>query len=268
MQKTIADNSNDVLEHLPTKTRRLYTTLIWSYFVISYLGWCNFEGLRFFFIMVLLLAIGSLCYPKQTKLLIFPMSFRRWVMESKVIIACRGPKSVRKSDEKLTWRQQILGALLLSNLFPVILLLSLSKVIYTPVLDLEELDVYEGNIKRIISSRYVRPKLWLKPTEGKTIKFRHIGNSRSAAVKYLKELGHEETIKIWSRRRWGFTPSSSMMFAYQLQHNDFLLIKYEKNVRLKNAKKTKKFVFLLMSYFVISMIYLWLKGNSYIAKKS
>lgn len=264
----MADNLSDVLDPLSMNKCKLYTTFIWCYVLFVYIVFCNFEGLilLFSFAMILLFAMISLCYPVQVKFLMFPMSFRRYIMESKIIIACRGPQKVRESGAKLTFRQQIPGALLLSNLFPLILLISLSEVLYTPILNLEQLDTYEGTIEKVIGGvRGVRPKLWLKTENGKTIKFHHIGNR--AEAKYLKGLEREESIKIWSQHYWGLTPGSSMRFAYQLQHNDLYIKKYDKNIHLQNAKKMKMFFFSLLSYFVMSMVYLSLKGNSYIKQE-
>ena len=261
----MANTLSKSIEKISNRKRKLYTTLLWGYLFLVYLIFCNTVryGMLFAFAFTLFFAVIAISYPQLIKSLLFPKSFKDWVMGWKIVFACKGPKRVNDTEKKLTWKQQIHCVLLVSNIFPIIILTSLFSEFYTPILDLEELDTHEGTIKRVIdrSNRGSPSKIWLRTAGGKIIKFYRVGDS--ADVKYLKQIDDKETIKVWSQRTWGISPGHGRRIVKQVQHNDILIKKYDKNIAIQIAPKIKTIFYVVLTYFIITMTYLWIKGHKY-----
>lgn len=263
----LKDNIDESLEKLSVEKASRYTWLIWLFAVMCYLAFCFYDELKLlFYITILPLVVAALKEPARFKALMFPKSVRDWFWESNIIIACRGPENVRLSGGNLTWKQQIPGALLLSNVIPVILLVALSHVLYTPVLDLDEMHVYEGSVERvsILSGRGSRtnPIFWLRTTSGKIVKLVNIRNKEE--MEYLRGLTPDDVIKVWVQYQWRvWGPNIGKKKVWQLKHGDIFLHKYNKNVRLQSASTVKKILYIILGYLGLSVTFLWIKGAAY-----
>lgn len=255
-----------LFEQLSVKQRRFFTALIWFFIACSYLSFGFYDELPLLFYLTLLpLIAAGLKEPALFKKLLFPTSMRQRLIDTKIFTACKGPEQTGETDKKRSLKQQLTGALLLSTLFPIIIISSLSNVFYTPILNLNEMDIYEGQVAKAIYTTGRRgrgPILWLETSIGKTIKFYNVGTK--ADIDYLKKLGSNETIKIWAQDIWNLTgPEIRGRKLWQLQHGDIFLKRYNKAVVIHNTDKIKKTVYLLLSYVITALGILWVIGNKY-----
>jgi hypothetical protein len=262
----------DLLDGVPRGKKIVCTSIIWFLIIVTFTALGFLDTLLPIFYVGLLLSCGfALYFRKGFTFYVFPTSLRVWIMNARLVVACRGPEGAWTSDglKGLSLLQQIPSALLGSSILPLIGMMAFASSIYTPILDLDQMNRDTGIVERATYTTGRRASgtvLKMRTIEGKLLIFRNIGSRED--IKYLKALNKSEPITVWWQPEWnvGFTNVWSRRM-HQLKHGDYYLQKYDKGRLLRHVPVTKNIFYICLGYIVFSITICWVVGNKYLKER-
>lgn len=264
----------DPLESVPYGKKIVFTSIFWLFIIVMlpalYLP--DVPLLLPLFYVSLLLSVGFAIFGKGYSFYLFPASLRKWHRNTRLVAAYHGPEGAWTSDglRGLTLLQQIPSFLLVTSFFPFFLgLMIFENTLYTPILNLDQMNLEIGTVERVINIKgrrsYSKSKLKMRTLEGDLLIFRGFTKED---CNYLKALNKDELITAWWQPEWSFIPRGGLRKRlWQLKHDDRYLHKYDKIRVLRVAEFGKKVFYICLAYIIFSIGICWVVGNQYLKDK-
>jgi len=235
----------------------LYRLIIWSLIIFAILSFCFFY--RFYLPIVILICIIiwklAKSNGKNFNDIIIPKSFTDKIKATKIY----------QIYFVAAWRMPSTVAIMLLTFFPLLWLSTITLDNWlNPVLNLQEMDLYKGTVQKIIKGTRNRPRdyLWLRTTEGKTIKFEFCWTNDTAM--YLKKLTPRDEIYVWAQKKWYPPPKIRENYIQQIQHDGYIVDKYDKDRILRLDTSAKKIDVFCASWSLLMLTIVWVKSNNYL----
>jgi hypothetical protein len=153
--------------------------------------------------------------------------------------------------------------LIFINIVPLLWLLRNLSDWFNPVLNLDEMKTYSGVIDNLHrGGRKDRVDiLKLRVSSGEVAKF-FFYHSEEAYL-YMNNLTDKDVVKIWAQVKWRKILPSGERCLRQLQHNEYIVYKYDKERLLQTTSFGKKSSAVCALVIFCSCMIVWFKFKDY-----
>ncbi|MCP3872490.1 MAG: hypothetical protein GY699_04950 [Desulfobacteraceae bacterium] len=236
----MSDEQNCVEEHKkPNKSsprkKKILTGILWLLFSTSFIAmlFSGIVSMRLFLALCIGIWVLAKYWRKKFEAVMFPKSFTGKVKASKFY----------QLYFVTAMKQQWSAALLLLNVFPLVLMSVHLLDFINPVLDLDEMTKYKGivvGVHRAPGNSSGLDYLWVKTAKGSTIKL--VNLLGKGDYDYLKKLTELDEITVWVQREWSLPPAMHSQRVWQLKHDNHFTKRYNRD-RVERFNVIGKIIF-------------------------